>query len=517
MSDPQDTAAVAASPETQQTSRYRNASWCLILVAIALRAVRFAHDRALWLDEAYLALNLRDRSFGHLAQRLDDQQYAPYGFLATMKAFILALGQSEWAYRAFPFVVAILATPMFYALCRRMLRPSAVPWAMLLYAVSFPLLVYAAEAKVYGIDAFVATALVWMASRHADELSPSLRQFAALGLAGAVSVWFSFPACFVLAGIGLSLAAQYAMRRDWRRTGYLALSVVFWLLSFGGQAWLMFRPADPQLPSRDLGGLQDFYSDNFLPRTLNVADISDWLMHFFATLAGYFTSDVAAGLAVLALVLGCIPLWKTKRYALLMLLAPIVIGIAVSATRLYPMSDRFTVFLAPAILIVVAAGLDEFRVRAGRAGRLAWIIVIVLLLFQPVARAIKQSISPDRHGDSRAVIARLEKDYQPGDTIFLHWSADPQYRFYAHTAAGEGDIVRGKRSERWDTMQRDLEPLVGRPRVWVFFSFNAHHSPAGRFMRDYLGAHGKLLEETDSEKNAVYLYDLRGVQGETAP
>lgn len=508
MSDQTTSDASGTAQVNSSEARYRKISWALILLAIALRAVRFAHDRALWLDEAYLALNLRDRSFGQLAQRLDDLQYAPYGFLVVMKAFILALGQSEWAYRTFPFVISVASTLMFYALSKRVLRPAAVPLAMLLYAVSFPVLVYAAEGKVYGIDIFVAIALAWLAVRHAEIANPALRDFALLALAGVVSVWFSFPACFVLAGAGLALAGQYAVRRDWRSMGFLALAIGLWLGSFAGQAWLMFRPAEGQMPSGDLGGLQDYYSDDFLPWPPHPGAVSDWLMHFVSSLAGYFTSDVAAGLAVFAFAIGCMPMWREKRVALFALALPCVVCVLASATQLYPMRDRFTAFLAAGILVVAAAGLDEIRARVGKPGRVVWVVLLIILLFQPVLRAVKQSISPERHGDSRAAIARLEHDYKPGDTIFLHWSADPQYRFYAHTAAPEADVVHGKRSEQWVAMERDLEQLLGRPRVWVFFSFNAHHSPAGRFMRDYLDAHGKRVEEMDAQKNAIYLYDL---------
>ncbi len=265
-----------------------------------MRLVRYLHDRGLWLDEVYLALNLVNRSFSGLASELDDLQYAPYGFLVVMKLCVLAFGTSEWAFRAFPFFASLILTGLFYVLARRVLRASAVPLALLLYALSFPLLVYSTEAKVYGVDASIAIGLVLLATSYRSRTPAPVRGALVFALAGASAVWFSFPAAFVLAGIGLSLAMEDLVRRDWRGLGLLSAVSAAWLVSFGAQAWLMVGSSDPQMPAADLGGLRSYYSEDFLPWPPAPAAVVEWLMHFFATLTGFFTSDVAAGVAMTA-------------------------------------------------------------------------------------------------------------------------------------------------------------------------------------------------------------------------
>jgi len=491
--------------------------WGLIALAIALRFLRYVHDRGLWLDEVYLALNLVNRSFSELALELDDLQYAPLGFLVVMKLCVVAFGSSEWAFRLFPLAASLISIAPFYGLAKRVLKPGAVPLALLLYALSFPLLVYSAEAKVYGVDAAIAVALVFVAVMYANEPIPRLRNALLVAAVGASAVWFSFPAAFVLAGIGISLALPLLLRRNWRGLGFLSLAIAIWSISFAAQAWLMIGRGEPQLPASDLGGLQRYYSEDFLPWPPRPAAVAEWLMYFCSTLSGYFTSEVAAGVGVFAFVMGCLPMAKGQRQALAMLIAPLVITLLVSATQLYPTRDRFMVFIGPALLLVMAAGFDEIRMRVGAQGRIVWILLLVVLLFQPSLRAVKQSIAPERHGDSRAAVARLDEQVQEGDVLFLHWTADPQYRFYSKHKLPAENVIVGSRSESWDKMIRDVELLPLKPRVWVLFSFNAQTTPAGRTIRQYLKSNGRLLDTFESQKTALYLYDMSAGPEPAAP
>jgi hypothetical protein len=491
-------------------ARHRKLCWALIALAVALRLIRYLHDRGLWLDEVYLALNLVNRSFSDLTLELDDQQYVPLGFLIVMKLCVVAFGRSEYALRLVPFLVSLVSVYLFYELAKRVLKSSAVPLALLLFAVSFPLLIYAAEAKVYGADASVAIGLVLLATTYGTKDTPRIANALFLAFAGASAVWFSFPAAFVLAGAGLTLGAGYLLRRAWRSLGLLSLVIAIWSISFAAQAWLLLGRGEPQMPTTDLRDLQNYYSEDFLPWPPNPAAVTEWLMSLFSTVTGYFTSDAAAGLGVFAFVMGCIPLAKSKRQALAMLTVPLVITLLVSATHFYPTRDRFMVFIGPALILVMAAGLDEIRTRVGPRGTVIWVVLLTVMLFQPCMRAIKQSISPERHGDSRAAIARLDENFREGDFIYLHWTADPQYRFYSKKTQPPENVIAGTRSERWEVMQRDLDRLSGRPRVWVLFSFNAHTIPVGRFVRDYLGSKGRLLDTFESQRAALYLYDMSG-------
>src|SRR5512139_456910 len=91
----------------------------LFLAGILLRLRQYLTGRSLWMDEAMLALNIVNRSFGELLKPLDYDQGAPLGFLMVEKLFNLLLGRSEYALRLFPLLVGILSIWLFYLLLKR--------------------------------------------------------------------------------------------------------------------------------------------------------------------------------------------------------------------------------------------------------------------------------------------------------------------------------------------------------------------------------------------------------------
>src|SRR5690606_12042987 len=60
-------------------------SMLVVVLGIVLRLRQYFANRSLWVDEASLALNIINRSFGGLTQPLDYNQGAPVGFLFIEK------------------------------------------------------------------------------------------------------------------------------------------------------------------------------------------------------------------------------------------------------------------------------------------------------------------------------------------------------------------------------------------------------------------------------------------------
>ena len=502
------------APVTTETNpqprdrRFDRLNWSLIGLAVALRTVRYLHDHALWLDEAYLALNLISRSFAELTSELDGEQYAPIGFLYVMKAVIVAFGTSNYAFRLFPYVVSLVAVWAFYALAKRVLAPAAVPVALALFAISYPFLIYAAETKPYGLDAAIAMLITLAGIHFGSRGRPTVLDAVVLALGGSIAVWLSYPSAFVLASVGIALATRDFGQRNWRGVGLVVVLAAAWLLSFILQMSIVRGGVPAQVPDSDLGHLREFYADHFFPWPPNPVVVSEWLLHFMSDLIGYFTSEVMSGIGIIALIMGCFALFVRDRFALAVLTLPWIVAILVSAAHYYPLADRFTLFTGPAALLLIAAGCNEIRLRFGADGKVVWILIIAALCFQPAMRAVKQSIWLDRFGDARPAVARLDENIQPSDKIYLYWTGEPLYRLYSTRPHPEKRILSGRRSERWAAHAKDVDQLHGEERVWVLFTFNAHTSPAGLTVRDELDRRGTLLDSFVSEGSALYLYDL---------
>ena len=109
----------------------------------------------------------------------------------------------------------------------------------------------------------------------------------------------------------------------------------------------------------------------------------------------------ALGLALL----GARHFWRTDRGLFALLTLPGVFAFLASCLRLYPFHGRLLLFLAPAILLAIAAGLDRVCERLGTGWTYRGLIAMVLLA--PAVAACGYLIEPrdrDFHnpvGDNR--------------------------------------------------------------------------------------------------------------------
>ncbi|MDX6407719.1 MAG: hypothetical protein QOE13_790, partial [Gaiellaceae bacterium] len=203
--------------------------WTIVAIGVLIRLVRYAADRSLWLDEAYLALNLKGRSYGDLIGTLDFNQAAPPLFLFIEKAVMGVFGDSEYALRLFPFAAAIGSMVLAYPVARRYLSPRAVPVALLFFAVLEPFAFFGAEVKQYSSDILVTLVLLYLCARAVDaETRAFPRWIAAIAVAGIVGVSLSYPSAFVLAGVACAVLYSAIMRRD--RTSILWVVTTFGLI-----------------------------------------------------------------------------------------------------------------------------------------------------------------------------------------------------------------------------------------------------------------------------------------------
>src|ERR1700730_12530170 len=198
--------------------------WLIIFFGVLLRLTQYLSNRSLWLDEANLALNIVSRSFLQLPKPLDNNQGAPIGFLMLERSAVQLFGPGEYALRLFPFLCGLISLLLFHRLARQSVTPKAVPIALGLFATSAPLIYYSSEVKQYSGDVAIALVL-WSAAMYYASCRLTLGRVVLFGILGAVSVWFSHPATFVLAGIGISLVLFCRPEDRWERAR--KLSIIF--------------------------------------------------------------------------------------------------------------------------------------------------------------------------------------------------------------------------------------------------------------------------------------------------
>src|SRR5258708_1533142 len=185
----------------------------LLLLGVLLRLRQYLFNRSLWLVESLLTLNLLSRSASELFKPLDYHQGAPLGFIMMEKTAISFLGTSEMTLRLIPFLAGIASLFLFTQVAKRFLASTAVPVAVGLFAISGPLIYYSSEVKQYSTDVTVVLALFLIADLLISSSNSLLRTFMLSFITGA-SIWFSQPAAFVVASIGIVWIWTAVGKRD---------------------------------------------------------------------------------------------------------------------------------------------------------------------------------------------------------------------------------------------------------------------------------------------------------------
>ena len=488
-------------PPARPRDRVTVCVFAAVALGVALRLLAFSADRSLWIDEAMLALNVVERTPAGLLEPLAHNQGAPVGFLLLTKLAVAVFGPTESAFRLVPLLGSAGGLAAFAVVARRLLPGGAAAVAVLLFAVSPSLIGYAGEAKQYSTDVAIAVGLLAM--------SAGPRRWP-LAVGGAVAVWFSHPAAFVLAGLGCALLGRELLRRD-RRAALATLGMIaVWLVSFAAVYLLSVR---------HLGGnryLADYWDEAFLPLAPHGLK---WLAdkaRAVAALCGWADGPYsgAAGPAVLLVIGGAVALWRERRAELAAMCGVVGFTLTASALHKYPFAGRLLLFLVPLVLLLVARGVWAGVERLAGWWKPLAVALLAVAVAVPLGEGVRQFGTPPRREQLRPVLAHLRQQWQPGDRVYVYGGegdagAGPAFRFYTRTDPFPADaVVLGKVCRDDPAGYRDdVKAISGPGRVWVLFSHR--HADEEATIRGHFDEIGDRGAEFHADGAAAYEYRLR--------
>jgi hypothetical protein len=443
-----------------------------------------------------------------------DEQKSPIGYLLLTKGFTRWLGDNETALRMPALVASILTLVFSLILVRQVLPARGQVIGLALMAFSWPLAYYAGRVKPYSGDVLVAVILLVVAV-WAMRRPPTLGSFAAMAIAGTFGWVFSFPAAFVLGGIGLTLVGRSAAAGRLRESaGWLAVSSL-WLAAF--LALYLYLPVYRIAASAgQVAGFEDFGSfAPFPPRS--IAQIKWYYDSFFEM----FRQPAGLGVGELAGVLFLFGVYvlaaRGERPLLGMLVVPLFLALAASAMKKYPFGERLLLFGCPMLMTVIAVGISAVSLTEPSARSLRRLLVAMLLLYPSYMTAKTLASGPVGNHDAKPALDHLADRWQGGDMVYVHHGAHTLYDYYVNVMNYKG--LRGKPvvfgvdprrgaglSEDLTAFEKDLERVQGRKRVWFLFAMETpKYLPQSEHALD---ARGTRLDKFQSPLSGTLLYDL---------
>jgi uncharacterized membrane protein len=521
----------------------------LMLLGAALRLLRYGADRSLWLDEAYLANSVLIESCKDLVtQPLMHWQAAPAGFLLLQKLAVTLFGGSEYALRIVPLLAGLASIPLFCGIVRRCLAPTAQVLAMALFVLLDPLIYYSAEAKQYGLDVTIALAIL-LATLRVREKPREARRLVVLGTIGVLGIFCSHPAVFTLAGAGIVLlfdrigierislrgrASLLTSRESSGNAGsagaapsqskpdawtcrvprsWLLLLALTWLGAFAANYFLFLRPLMHH------AGLTAYWAADYMPHDpLAALKWAGWelyeLYHNYATMWLPLVDT-----AILATLIGCVPLWKRDRSVLALLVLPLPLTLGAAMVHAYPFGSRLVLFLVPSIVVLIGAGMALIwdSVVPGRR----WIAGLILLsiLLPTAARDAYYVVVPQRREEIRPVLAYIRDHKRSGDSLYVFHMSEVPFHYYEDRFGRSPNrfgldgmpTTFGQPGEQDPSLYRaDLARLRGKGRVWVLIT---HPRALGGIDEEQLfpailNQWGRPLDHIQAFNASATLYDM---------
>ena len=528
-----------------KNSNFKKLIWAIIIVGIALRLAQYFYNRSLFIDEAALSLNLINRSFAGLFQPLDYDQGAPIGFLMVQKFLITLFGSSELILRLFPVAAGLIAILLFYLLIKDRFTSDILLIAILLFIVSNRLIYYSSVVKQYSPDVAVALALYLISCKYHSNSKTDLSSVIFFGAIGAIAVWLSHPAVFVLAGAGTVIGIQALIKKDWISLARISLVYLMWMISF----LLLYFVSLRGLTQNEC--LINFWEEHFIPYPLAIKSSLKWFLSEFTSYikyslgfnlgdfigipvfkAGEFMpglSDLSgfryigvifiallafasAITATICFLLGGYSLFRKNSTLLFILISPALFTLIASIFRKYPFGSRFLMFLIPIAYILIPVGMEFISRKFQTHYKAIFIVLAIVLLAYPSILAGYHLIRPRTVEEIKPILNYLEENKHENDVIYIYYGAYRACLYYEDRFSfGELEIVSG--SEQRNHIENyipELDKLMGNKRVWILFShvYDWVELDEEEYFIEHLDEIGTRTESYEAPGASIYLYNL---------
>ncbi|HEV3342177.1 MAG TPA: glycosyltransferase family 39 protein [Pirellulales bacterium] len=430
----------------------RRLAIALLLLGAAVRLRQYLGCPSYWYDEAYLLLNVFERSYGDLLGALDYNLVIPPGFLWISRAVYEAFGGGELSMRLPAVASSLAALVLMVPLARRFVGSWAWIGPVALVALSKHAVMHADEVRPYSTDLFVVEGLLLAACLClSGEPSSRARKggFAGLLVGAAVGPWLSFPSVFVLGGVSLALLCDaIRLRRlaDWSRWSVFNAGV---LLSVSA-LWYF--------DARHLyyGGLREHWEGwQGFPPGESLAAAAAWCLDRLPHIAQYATTDMGWPLVLLG-GWGAAALRRRSTALAAAVTAPLALAMLAALLRRYPISDRTIFFAAPCVWLLAAAGLADLTRRL--PAQFQWVrLAAVGILIAPGLPATAKSLAAvESKSGYREAFAYVHERWRPGDSL---WVLHPEvYQVY---------FGRDRRPMGYDTPPEIVEERARAGRLWT--------------------------------------------------
>ena len=491
--------------------------WGVVALGLLPRLAQYVHYRALFHDEAVLANNIVNRPWGELFGPFQDSM-APAGYLLLTRWAIGLGGMNEYAARLVPFLGGLISLVIFYAVAKRVVSPLGACVALTFFAVSRYVIEFGDYVRPYSTDVLVTLILFGLAQGLLAG-GPGRWRYVVFAAVGGLSVWVSFPAVFVLAGLGT--AQIVCALREGQKGEMARLCAVYGVcaLSFLGLYFVSINPIAADVPTMAL--MNDYYqfANAFMPLPPRSFGDLKWFNWHFVRVFENPGGLTLAGLAAFAAVAGAVALLLNNRKSLGLLLLPVAMALLASGLERYPFWARTILYLSPIIYMLIGEGVAFLANNLKGRNAAVAVVIFVMLIGVPAFRAARIVRTPTTHHELNKVLDYAQEHWREGDVLYVPWVSAAALPFLRwRYDFQDDDFVLEPLSENIEEQEKLVEEWLAQSkphgRIWVPITFDFQEEDHA--YRDLWDRHATRTDEAHAPGASVYLYEFT-VPGERGP
>jgi uncharacterized membrane protein len=480
--------------------------WLIIILGTLIRLRQYLVNRSLWLDEASLALNILERNYVTLLEKLEYGQAAPPMFLILTKFLTNIFGNNEYTLRFLPLAAGIISLYIFYKVSSHFLNEKALPIALILLSFTHYNVYYSAEFKQYSLELLTALIILLTAVKlyKSNYNNSKLLSFLITGI---FAVWFSHTSVFILAGVGIALLIQLNLERDLEKKFKIKKSIrlisiyLMWFASFLINYLFIIRYSAA-------GHFYEFWNNYFFQfPPLSLLDIKNYFALIVKFLVNPMGLGYVSGIAIFFVIIGEYYLWKKEEKIFFYIINfPILILLMFAVLSLYPFGVRLVLFITPLFYILIANGVYYiFKLFSKQNKELFAILLILIFLFFPFAKGAQNLNFPILKEESRPVINYYLENNNSGDNLYVYFGAERAFKYYTY----EKDIsyiIGSSNRGNPELYLNEIEELNLKRNTWFLFSHV--HEYDKQIILTYLDRIGRRIDAFESKNASIYLYEL---------
>lgn len=424
----------------------------------------------IYLSSSFMHMNLKEL----LTTRLDYDQKAPVGFLILVKFMINAFGKSELSLRMLPLFAGIVSIFIYHNVTKHFLKDLGQIIALSIFSFAPAIIYHSVEVKQYSCECLMTIIALNLYIKYRN--NSKWKYNILWGVYGSIIIWFSYSVVFILAGMALGIMLDHIINNKWNKVSFHILPFLMWMLSFLAN----FNFFTHRNTSSEWVTYFFRVYDNFMPFPPKTWGEFKWFPRNFLNMMDYPLGMFFPIIPSILLVIGIYSI-RTDKEKFSILIFPTLLTLLASGLCLYPLIERFWLFLTPILIILLALGYESCSLYLSSLK--SKYALLAILLISPITQSSYFILAPQKfykHKKSyeRESLKYINNHIKDGDCVYNYWNNKPGCNLYSEMYKFKYDAIMGndnrktsKNLEEYNyKLKLDFQQFKRSKRVWVVFN-----------------------------------------------